>query len=81
MARTKARETGESEQTPTAEEEEITPAFDLEPMTDDMRSRLNVWGNSTLLTIDQLRPAAPGWASLMQSLFDAVRETIEVMSQ
>lgn len=60
-------------------EESVTPddIFNLERVDDDLRSRLNVWGNSTQLTIQQLGGKYPEWARLIESIFQTIGLAIE----
>lgn len=56
---------------------EEQPTYQLEPVTDDIRSRLTVWGNSTRLTITQLETVAPGWAAFLHDIFVTVGGLME----
>ena len=68
----------DEESTPTAEEQ-FSYAF--EPLDDELRSQLNVWGNSTVLAINKLREKYPNWAQMIEDLFSAVGLVIENQEQ
>lgn len=53
------------------------PSYDLEPVTEDIQSRLNVMGNSMQLTANQLRHNAPGWASFIDDVFQTIGILVE----
>lgn len=71
---------GRARKTTTAPPEQDLPQYALEPLDFDLRSRLNVWGNSTQMCIDQLREKAPGWAAMMEDIFTVVGAAIEEAS-
>jgi hypothetical protein len=71
MPRTKVQ------QEPEQEVQQETQGYNLEPMNDDLRSRLNVWGNATQLTIQQLDKIAPEWAKFMNDIFVTVGGLME----
>ena len=71
MPRTK-QEAPETQEAP----EQVQP-YNLEPMNDDLRSRLNVWGNATQLTIQQLEKIAPEWGKFMNDIFVTVGGLME----
>lgn len=81
MATRKPRQEAESEQAEAQQEEEAIPNYQLEPMTDDLRSRLNVWGNSTLMLLGQIEQEYPGWYAIVNDMFQIVRGTIQVTEQ
>lgn len=58
----------EPEQDQIPEPEQVVPAYNLEPMNEDIKSRLNVLGNSLQLTVMQLQGSAPEWAKLVDDL-------------
>jgi hypothetical protein len=62
---------------PEQEVQQETQGYNLEPMNDDLRSRLNVWGNATQLTIQQLEKIAPEWAKFMNDIFVTVGGLME----
>lgn len=62
------------------EQQQEQTAYELEPLTDDMRSKLHVWGNATQLTIQQLREDAPSWAQILDDIFTTVGEAIKERS-
>ena len=60
-------------------EQETNPddIFSLEHVDEELTSRLHVWGNSTQLTIQQLRGKYPEWARLIESIFQTIGLAIE----
>lgn len=64
------------EQTPAPPQEAVQDPYHLEPMTDDIRSRINVLGNSMQMTVQQLQERAPGWANLINDLFETIGEIV-----
>jgi hypothetical protein len=54
------------------QEPEPIPEYKLEQLDDSTRSILNVWGNSTQLTIQQLEAKAPGWSTMLNDIFTVV---------
>lgn len=51
--------------------------YGLEPITEDIQSNLNIWGNSTQLAINKLQEAAPEWAKMLDDMFSIVRAAIQ----
>jgi hypothetical protein len=56
---------------------EQPPQYELEPITDDLKSRLNVWGNSTMMLINQLSENSPGWAEVIGDMFNIILQMVK----
>lgn len=67
----------DTEETREEDAEPIESPFQLEPMDDELRSQLHVWGNSTLLAISRIEDHYPGWTAFLKEMFDVVGQAIE----
>lgn len=50
--------------------------YALEPISEEVQSNLNIWGNSTQLAIAKLAESAPEWAKMLDDMFNIVRAAI-----
>lgn len=53
------------------------PRYDLEPLDEDTRSRINVMGNAMRQCVMMIRPKAPGWAQLIDDIFATIGQAVE----
>lgn len=51
--------------------------FSFEPVTDELFSQLQVWGNLTLSTINRIKDKYPGWADMLETVNDIILEAVK----
>lgn len=55
--------------------------FNFEPVTDELFSQLQVWGNLTISTINRIKEKYPGWADMLETVNDIILSAVKENKQ
>lgn len=61
--------------------EDEAPPYLLETLNEDALSQLKIWGNSTIMAVDKLRPLAPEWSRFIDDVFQMIRAHVQEHTQ
>lgn len=55
--------------------------YEFEVLSERVTEQLRIWGNCTQTTITNIYEEAPGWASMLNDIFNVVKEAVKENSK